>query len=363
MQASTLLFKAKNGTLTCSEVLEMLMSQPTHDETSHAHLHTLDRFQHDEKKWAANYANMTWYYQDRVSPELHIKRKRNQWDPAAHLFPRGLQNNITYSDDANCREFAAFKPTGVLMDARRLANSSSYNHRTGLPEIPAQPEVRKELHFVLEFPPSGKGAPTKVKIGDPALAATSPYNDEEKYVQHGKNGARVTKGSLVDQAAVPMIPAVPPHSMFPDSESMVLHLTAALLSDAGINILGTLDKMAPGGGLTLGIFSKTAVKSVRALANSDKAPEMIERTADVAPGSRKDYTGKFTAQSKVIDHVVVVLSLAANSSVIVATCYPSNLTTAQTIKTATAPDEDVEEHIFGTHNKTTQLGSMPKLSW
>ncbi|HSX86955.1 MAG TPA: hypothetical protein VLG17_03025 [Pseudomonas sp.] len=341
----------------------MLMNQPTHDETSHTHLHLLDCFKHDEKKWAKNYENMTFFYQERVSPEQHIERKRREWAPDAHLFPKAVASGITYTDDAHYRELAQFSPVGVYMDERRLAQSDKYNKRTGLPEISAVPEMRGNVFYVLQKPVGGKGQPQKFRIPNAAVAAMPPYNNSALYIQDGISGAKVVTGTELLRAATPRIPADPPHSMFPDSEAMVLYLTAALLSDAGVRVLNTLNGMAPGSGLTVGLFSKTAVRVVKTLKNSEKVPDIIERKADVRAGTRSDYLGSFTYESSAIDHVVVAMSKAPDSSVTVVTYYPSHATTGDTIKTPTAADEDVEEHVFGIHQKARQLNPEPVIRW
>lgn len=353
---NAIFIKAQGGTLTCSEVLDLLMNQPTHDETSHAQLHLLDDFQWDPLAWKTQYARQEPSYQKSVSEADHIKKKQAQWNPAAHLTPKGSQQLPTHSG----------KPggPGLHMDESRLAQSDKYNRRTGHGELGAVPEKTGKRFVVLQLPTGGKGKPVDVEIPDVTQATKAPYNDAKAYVQDKQTGgAKVMERTVILEKAIPIEPARPPHSMFADSESMVLHLTAALLSEAGVSVLGAVNGATAGAGDTFCIYSKTAAKEVRALKNSGKAPEMVMRTMDTDAVDKRKELGSHSEVAKTIDHVVVVLRKAADGDLLVVTAYPSDAPTSQTMQYATAPGEDVEEHGRAVYKKTTQAKPMPKLAW
>lgn len=102
-----------------------------------------------------------------------------------------------------------------------------------------------------------------------------------------------------------------------------MHLTAALLSDAGLALLQTLEERGPSPDKTVGIFTKTAVLAVRAhfakVASAGGTAtvdaRVVNRQADVDPHSQRNLTGTFTTTKNNIDHIVVVLSSSATSDV------------------------------------------------
>lgn len=346
--------KARAGTLTCSEVLDIMMNQATVDEKSHAQLHLLENFQWNPTVWKTHYARQTADYRKGTSESDHINRKQNEWAPAGHLTPKASQSVPTYSG----------KPTGqgLHMDESRLAASEKYNSRTGHDELPKIEEKTGKSLVVLRLPENGKGKPTDEKIQNPADAKEAPYKDPKKYVQDkSTGGAKVMERSVVLQKALPVENARPPHSMFPDSESMTLHLTAAFLSDAGIAVLDAVNAATAGLGETFGIHSRTAAAEVRKLKNSGVTPEMVLRTRDTDAIDKRKELPTHSQAAKTIDHVVVILRKGADGNLHLVTAYPSDVPSDAT-KTA-APNEDVEELGNKLFKKTAQVKTMPKLTW
>lgn len=353
---NSILLKSQGGTLTCSEVLDLMMSQPTHDETSHAQLHLLDDFHWDPMVWKTNYVKQATPYKLTVTETEHVLTKQAQWAPASHLTPKGSQMVPTFTG----------KPTGpgLQMDETRLAQSDKYSRRTGHDELPGIAEKTGKKLIVLKLPIGGKGKPVEEDITNAVEATKPPYNDPKTYVHDKKTaGAKVMEKSLILAKSIPIEPARPPHSMFPDSESMVDHIAGAFLSDAGVSVLGAVDKAVAGAGDTFCIYSKTAVKAVRALKNSGKVHEMALRTMDTDKVDKRKELGTHTEIAKIIDHVVVVLRKHADGSLLIVTAYPSDATTSTTMGFATGPDEDVEEILRATYTKTSQVKPLPKLIW
>ena len=151
--------------------------------------------------------------------------------------------------------------------------------------------------------------------------------------------------------------------MFPDSESMTLHLTAAFLSDAGLSVLDVVNAATAGAGETFCIYSKTAAKAVRGLKIPGNPPEMVLRTKDTDAVDKRKELQSHSETAKTIDHVVVVLRKAANGDLLVVTAYPSDAPTSQTMQYPTAPGEDVEEHGRANYKKTSQAKALPTLVW
>jgi hypothetical protein len=328
--------------------MDLLMSQPTHNETSHAQLHTLESFQWNPLVWKNHYASRDALYRSSVSEADHVAKKTSEWEPAAHLIPAGDQKLRTTPGG------------GLFMDPSRLAQTDKYNRRTGLDILGAVPEVSAECLYVLQRPAGGaKGKPTEVAIKDMGEAKKAPYNDSNQYVPDPAGGAKIMKKTQISQRALPIEAARPAHSMFPDSESMVLHVTAALLSDAGVNVLNALQALPAGAGTTLCVYSRTAVKVVASLKNAEKALQMVQRTMDVDGGDKRKELGTHTLAQRNIDHVVVVMRHHSDGSLLVVTAYPSD----QPHKSHTAPDDDAEEHSRDIFTTTKQIKPLPTLRW
>jgi hypothetical protein len=354
MQVLAIFKKARNGSLTCSDVAELLADQPTADGTSHAHMHTVDGFRSDPYKIIENHTLG-------LDLENRGAKKRDWALDDAHLFP-AAQSKLPVFDPSNP---TAMSKGRVYMDPARQAKDDSYNLRTKLPEAPATTRT-DETYFVKRLPDAPRGTPTNIQIASRADAPIPP-GDTSLYVM--ENGARkvfVTRRTVV---TAPRIPATSAHTMFEDSESMVMHVTAALKSDAGREVLKTLVLRGAGEKKTVGIFSKTAVRAVAAkfaavAGSKGKAPvpsQVMSRVADSAPD--RSPIGTFTTSKHNIDHVVLVLGASPTFDLVVVTAYPTDETTGQSIKSPTSPDQDIAEHDFGQHTIMPVTNPLPTLTW
>jgi hypothetical protein len=352
--------KVRNKTLTCSDVAGILASQKTGDGTSHAHMHMTDGFRSDPYKIIENHTFG-------LDAENRGAKKRDWGLEDAHLFPSG-QSKLPQYDPGNK---AAMRKGTVYMDPSRQAPDNSYNVRTNLPEVLGVPAVFRTdtAYYVMRLPAGGKGAPIKIEIGNPAEAAR-PVGDTNLYVMDGlaRKVIEVNR-QVVVTAAVPRIPETSAHTMFEDSESMVMHLTGALKSDAGAEVLKTLTLRGAGDKRTVGVFSKTAVRAVNAkfgqvaATKGQPAPanRMMNRVADSAPD--RSPTGSFTVTRSAFDHVVLVLAAAEDWELVVVTGFPSGATTGASIGCATTDQQDVVEHTFGSHTIVPVTAPLPGLDW
>jgi hypothetical protein len=359
---------ARKGTLSCSTVAALLADQPTAPGTSHAHMHMLDGFQ---VKLKDDYLSLAkdWY--------TGRARRAGNWNNAsdAHLFPVGVSPLPTY-DGATSHPAHSYWKTFIwaergAQDSTRSARDTSYNSRSGLPEIPQVPEVRGIEQRALRRVP-GQANPVKEPLG-PSGVAFPPGTTAADWVvdPSNPNQRKVIGVSVVTTPAVPKIPGTAKHTMFADSETMVMHLTAALLSIGGKAILQTLLGYGSGSPNTVGLFSKTAVDAVNAKVAQVGAgygnPQTLVRTADTTGPRASDGTAKlvgtFTKTNDIIDHVVVVMSYGADSRLVVNTCFPSPESTMVSIGTSNAPHSDITEHMFGQHTVIPVDAVLPALVW
>jgi hypothetical protein len=280
----------------------------------------------------------------------------------------------------------------TAIPARPGLGYSKYDLRSGLPELSEQPEqgVLEPFYKIIQpgqRPQEITAVPVHSNVnvsgGRPLVQALRaretvepiPPGDARDYGTKGGTGTRTVYYKYSQLAPkVPKVPGTEEHTMFEDSESMVMHLTAALLSKCGQALLETLKTRGPGSPLTVGLFSRSAVHAVKqhiATINQTPKPEpqTLIRTADVSgaprtPSSPNPITGTFSHSTKPIDHIVVVLGVSGTGDVNVVTCYPSPVPTMATIKTSNAPDLDIEEHTVGNHvTKPAQPGTEIKLTW
>lgn len=352
--------KVRNGTLTCAEVAELLADQPTADGTSHAHMHMADGFRSDPYKIVENHSLG-------LDGENRGARRRDWGRDDAHLFPVAQSKLPRFVPGA----MTSMSKGHVYMDPARQARDNSYNLRTNLPDVPATPEVVRldPKYYVLRLPDSGRGQPTKIEVDGPADAPV-PGGDTSLYVMNGLNRRVIREQQRVVTApATPRIPATSAHTMFEDSESMVMHVTAALKSDAGREVLKTLLLRGAGDKQTVGIFSKTAIRAVgskfSAVATAKgQAPipsQMINRVADA--GADRVPTGTFTTGKVAFDHIVLVLAASPDFDLVVVTSFPTDATTAASIGCPTSADQDIAEHTFGSHTVMPVTNPLPTLTW
>ncbi|MGJ5819565.1 hypothetical protein [Paludibaculum fermentans] len=353
--------KVLSKTLKCSQVLDLMMNQPTADETSHAHLHTCDGFRLDPAKITVNVLGMP-------IDQLRQQKER-EWAYDTHLFPAGNNPLTRYQADAYGALDLNTRKSQVMLDGSRIAGLNQYNERTGLGELARVDAVHGTRYYVKRLAPGNKGKPIDVDIAGPA--ATGGLNPVD-YVCQPPGVIKVFQGRGPEiAAALPMVPAKSTHTMFEDSESMVMHLTAALLSDAGLAVLETLKRRGNDGGKTVGVFSKTAVMAVarhfqnvaQQKVTAYNPAQTLDRKSDTDALNPRQLTGTFTRTTRNIDHVVLVMACSLLNDLVVVTCYPSPATTQATIGTATRDGEDIAEHKFGEHKKMPRQVSLPSLVW
>lgn len=336
-----------SGKLTCSEVMQLLMEQPTKPNgrkvESHAQMHTMDGF----TPQAAGFGG----------DAFSLERKQYHYQNPTHLYPAGANLGGRGPDFGRWVGSPGGEYHGVFQDPDRLPPTRLYADRTGLPELPAIPGPDK--YKVFRKVPGAKSIPElKNSMAEVALLTANEYDFDRQ--------GRI-KVAVVPQVLVPRVQKSPEHSMFTDSESMVMHLTAALLSNAGKIVIHHLAAL-PAEGKTVGIFSKSAVRAVNA-ADPRVPNKMIERKLEVdTTAARNAQTGTYPANGQTltsqadIDHIEVILGKAESGDLNVKTCYPCKVTTAASIGTATAADEDIAELAIGQHTKVKQVNQI-KLKW
>lgn len=350
MKMSNVVFKATSGSLTCSDIVTILMDQPTGSTESHAHMHTLEGFR----------------IKSNLFKKATYREKVKHWEGDSHLFPKSVHvpGRVVIDSSADLTDLDKNNPFCVFQDSDRLPPDRSYADRTGLNELPQVKETTYRVFKIvakskpLEETYDCKSALASLKVGkNPGdYRAKSSKDNSIRYIE-------------VSKTVAPRVPASPAHSLFPDAESMVMHLTAALLSAAGKQVLRHLFmNITAGEQKTVGIFSKTAVRAVTAF-DSSVPSFMFLRQLDVDTTKPRDsMTGRYPATGKVlitkmpIDHIVVVLGHRAKGELNVITCYPSCDTTADTIGTATKAYEDIAELTFGVHSKVHCM-NYPALKW
>jgi hypothetical protein len=360
MRVIDALKNVRRQSLTCSEVIELLASQPTANGTSHAHMHMCDGFRIDPARIIENHSLLS-------DPENRGERRRDWNRQEAHLFPPA-QSKLERFDPAR---MSGMNKGRVYMDRSRQATDDTYISRTNLPEIPGVPEQVNLIprYYVLRQPDTGRGKPAKIRVNS-ELDAPVPSGDTSLYVMDGMDRKVVREFERqVVAARVPRVPATTAHTMFEDSESMVMHLTAALKSDAGREVLKTLVLRGAGHSGTVGMFSKTAVQAVAAkianVANATgraAAPTKMDFRAADADANRNP-VGTFTSHKRDFDHVVVVLAASPTFELVVVTCFPTDATTGASIGCPTGPNQDVAEHTFGQHTVVNVTNPLPTLTW
>lgn len=354
MKMSHLVEKVFSRRLTCSEVMGILMDQPTRTAESHAHMHMTEGF----RPSAHGFGGDAFSY----------ARRRTHWENPTHLYPAVApeyrHSRYVYPTPTSPRAYNHYH--GSWQDPDRLAPDRAYVSRTGLPALPA---LSNTTYTVYQFT-APNAAPTAVQV--PSLAAAQALPVGRGVGQYAPTSGRdpsIRVQVRVTQTAPP-VTASPAHTMFPDGESLVMHLTAALLCDAGRAVLRHLFwNLSPGHVGTVAIFSNTAVEAVNA-ADVAVPSTMLERTLDVNQAAARDpitgfypSLGTVTTQTFAIDHVVTILGYRATGELNVVSCYPSRVNTMAAIGTNTGRDEDIAEYVLGTHNVIRQVNPLPVLRW
>lgn len=340
--------KASSPTLTCSEVADLLMDQPAPGD-SHAHMHATDGFIRDEGL---------------IKDASTVARKQVEWGYDSHLFPGATQplQDVSASSEIEKRE-------RVLQDYSRIAPDNSYNLRTNLPRIPGSPGIDTFSYSVREIipplAPGAKGSQQNHTFSSAAEAMNFASTHPSKKFVPAKPGP----GPQVFRTLISSVPPVPEvgrtysHSMW-DSESMVMHLTALLLSPTGREALALLNDSSRGSDKSIGVFSKTAVRAVAAhvLSLGKPQPQVEERTADTR--ADRTVTGTFSKSSSPIDHVVASFYRSPTGKLIVNTFYPTARDTVASCGIRTTADEEVLETEFGRVHLVKPVSTIPiKLQW
>ena len=382
MYISYLNNKAQHSALTCSDVVQLLHEQPTADETSHAHLHLSDGFRSDPSKILANNWNSSQEETDWKAD------RRTAWDrPDSHLFPAN-QNPLPTFNSATPSKPP--DPNKVYADQARLAQSDKYNQRMGLGEIAkVDPSVQKYPGYFVRT--RGNPATNEVILEAPQSPANDLLarnylggRDPNNYVleKGSANQIKIVHSANLNRTipGLPRVPASEAHTMFEDSESMVLHLTAALISAAGLKMLSELKKRGHNEGKTIALFSHTAVRIVAEKTRTEESKgntkavghRLIERTADVQdPHDRnRVLTGTFTSTPKAIDHIVVVMAVSPTNQALVMTCFPDPRPTNDTIQRASTKFQDIVELVYKSEDDSDYLTieqslmhAAPRLIW
>jgi len=338
-----------SGKLTCSEVMQLLMEQPTkpvdRKMPSHAHMHTMEGFKPRAEGFGGD--------------GFSLSRKQMHYENPTHLYPEGSEQDFGRFVYASGASGAYGSYRGVMQDVDRLPPTREYADRTGLPELPAVSGPAK--YRVFRKVPQNKPVPEEKN----SMAEVNLLLERDYVFKGGKIMVTVVGGAQL----LPLVKASPAHTMFTDTESMVMHLTAALLSNAGKRVLhGLMTLTPPDPKKTMGIFSRSAVRAVNA-ADVRVENKMIERQLEVDRGQpRSPGTGFYPATGRIltaesgIDHAVVILSRSAAGDLNVVTCYPSKTTTGASIGTPTDGSEDIAEFRIGEHTKVRQ-DTLPALRW
>jgi hypothetical protein len=322
MKITEVLNAAKTKQLTYSTIAQLLVEQPTAAEESHAHMHTLDAFKVDTSKikpdrfqCPPNFAAKSLVQMRKAfweNPELHL-HPDSDYDRMKQL--KGKYAAPTYDP----KNPGTFEPYNFYMDKSRLADNDTYLKR-GMAKID---EKYVDVHSqTLIYKPQGGGPTVNAsgKIESLAHAKTAPA------------GAQIIKNEVKTQSEKVhgTFLAMEAHSMFEDSESLVMCTTAVLASDAGIAALQALDGRAAGGSY-VAVYSATAVLAVAAAFAKNNAAAGPLKLAERSPTSvtvdpqtkqpRAPGLGQFG--KKDIKRVVLVLKPHAAGELIIVTCYPT----------------------------------------
>ncbi len=336
--------------LTCSAVTELFASQPyslTADtitksdgsgETTlapkpHAHVHVRDGFVPLPPPPTSDSARIA------ARAALEIGTKQTQWANDSQLFanPTGMTLYDTPTELTSS--------SGLGMDRRMTDPNQIYNRRTGTPYMPATGKWKVKV-------PRKGGAPELMLAPDQghpyALAPWKGTIADERYEllakQKGTPGQPRRQGSSdlhgpdeISGKYVAYEPELPardpsnPHSMFEDSESAIMTLTAALASTAGQKVLEAI--RAEPRDVSLAIFSHTSVRALTAAVatasgwntgsahpNRNKAVQMVERVNTF--NDKRELTGKFVITAVDMKHTVTLLSQWPVGELMLVSHYP-----------------------------------------
>lgn len=346
MKIKTIIDKVKNKTLTYSDVVQLMFEQPVADGTSHAHMHTREGL------------TSTDVSKSGFGPE------------EAHTF-MNAHGLTTY--DPSAMVGTVVTQGIVYIDQERVVKSGVYSARGA----PSAPEIRdpNRMKFRVTIPVSG-GKPEIIDVlkgefplidfdniqGSDITAIAAKKKPSLVADLSKKFGAKAVKDSDLVR---PARKASAAHSMFPDVESMIMHLTAALYSEAGKRALIFL-RVKPLGE-TVGIFSNTAATYVESVEASGSSPlPLLKRRRMIDRARNTDVNGDlaagYTWTEGKIDHVELILARSSTDDMVVVTCYPTAKTTKDSIGTTTTATQDICEPNLGNHILIPTT-SYPAISW
>jgi hypothetical protein len=326
----------KKGQFNCSEGAQLLAEQPTLGEESHAHMHSLDPFKVDVSKIKpeAFKAPSTVLFNSLVQ-----ERKQFWENPELHLHPEGSHPHKSQVFDPSSTS-TTFKPYEFYVDKTRLAVNDTYLKR-GMSDI----AEKKELSYTQQIVYKEKDAPKPTS----QLFKLTSKTDKPAL----PTGAKVVKDLGVKETEIKIHPAfmaMDKHSMFEDSEVLVMATTAVILSDAGLLALSELKTRAAGN--YVAVFSASGVKAVETSFLKHKATAPLKQVERSPTNVKVDTTGKqpqvvttgATYEKVDMKRVVLVVKKDATGDLIIVTCYPSQKT--PTVIHPTPPptaDDDVVE--------------------
>lgn len=350
MKLGDVLKALKANSFTCSTGAQLLAEQPTADEVSHAHIHSLDPFHVDVAKIKPD----TFKAPSGIDAGALAATRKTFWEnPEVHLSPKGSNPFDSAIFDPSVKtDPTTFKPYEFYVDQTKLATNDTYLKR-GMTEIAEKTETKYSQKLV--YKEAGAPKPTSK---DFALASKT-----DKAVL--PTGATLVKDLGVKETTVrihPTFQAMEAHSMFEDSEVLVMSTTAVLLSDAGLVALTELEGKAAG--TYIAIFSASAVTAIETAFAKNKATaplRMVERsptavTVNTTGSLPKVETTGATYKKVDMKRVVLVVKKDTTDDLIIVTCYPSQQqpTVPATIPPPTATDDVVEL------DKTTQAFKIVK---
>ncbi|MGH9440375.1 MAG: hypothetical protein ACRD22_21570, partial [Terriglobia bacterium] len=317
MKLPDVLKALKANSFTCSTGAQLLAEQPTADEVSHAHIHSLDPFHVDVTKIKTT----AFQAPSGVDVSALAASRKTFWEnPEVHLNPKGSNPyDSAVFDPAVKTDPVTFKPYEFYVDQTKLATNDTYLKR-GMTEIAEKTQTsysQKLVYKEVGAPkPTSKDFPLSSKTDKAVLPA----------------GATLVKDLGVKETTArihPMFQAMEAHSMFEDSEVLVMSTTAVLLSDAGLVALTEVEGKPAGA--YIAVFSASAVTAVETAFAKNKATaplKIVERsptavTVNTAGSQPKVETSGATYKKIDMKRAVLVVKKDATDDLIIVTCYPS----------------------------------------
>jgi len=364
MKLASVLSAVKRNQFNCSTGAQLLAEQPTQGEESHAHVHSLDPFTVDITKIKPEgFKAPSGPVFATVTPEFTslVQERKKFWEnPELHLHPEASHPHKSQLYDASATP-ASFKVYEFYVDKTRLAVNDTYLKR-GMVQIAEKQETTFSQQIVYTEPGG-----TKTSKVFPLTSKTDQAELPKGTIIHKDLGVRETVVTVH-----PNFQAMEKHTMFEDSEVLVMATSAVILSDAGLVALSELETRAAGH--YIAVYSASAVKAVDVTFKAHKPTASPLKLVERSPQSVKVDTTVKPAQVVTtgaqydkadMKRVVLVVKKDASGELIIVTCYPSQM--HPTVKPPTpppAPDDDVIEldKAAGTFRVVRQVGAIV-LKW